>query len=106
MKGSAEPAPDSGSRQRARTGEISDFSEGADSCLKGALDRARDGHGSRWHLLRGTYRRDRHGPLPSNVVPMPAPQSGGWQPTQIEDLQTEINYHTWVRQQEAEKVPR
>ena len=58
------------------------------------------------HLLRGTYRRDRHGPLPSNVVPMPAPQSGGWQPTQIEDLQTEINYHTWVRQQEAEKVPR
>jgi hypothetical protein len=30
------------------------------------------------HLLAGTYRADRHGPLPGNVVPMPA---AGWQPS-------------------------
>lgn len=32
------------------------------------------------HLARGTFRVDRHGPRPSNVVPMPAP-SESWTPT-------------------------
>jgi hypothetical protein len=31
------------------------------------------------HVLQGTYRLDRHGPRPSNVVPMPAP-AADWFP--------------------------
>jgi hypothetical protein len=33
------------------------------------------------YLHRGTYRADRHGPLPGNVVPMPMPAPGAWIPT-------------------------
>lgn len=39
------------------------------------------------HVLAGTYRRDRHGPLPSNVVQMPGatpPQTQGWTPAPAE----------------------
>src|SRR5262245_6717763 len=37
------------------------------------------------HLLMGTYRRDRHGPLPAHVAVMPAAPPS-WQPTP-EDLE-------------------
>ena len=32
------------------------------------------------HVMSGTYRPDRHGPLPSNVVPMP-PEPPPWAPS-------------------------
>jgi hypothetical protein len=32
------------------------------------------------HLVTGSYRPDRHGPLPRNVLPMPAPPAQPWAP--------------------------
>jgi hypothetical protein len=43
------------------------------------------------HVLKGTYRADRHGPLPENVLPMPTLESAsgqggdeGWRPSRAD----------------------
>ena len=37
-----------------------------------------------YHVLAGSYRPDRHGPLPANVAVMPAASVAGWQPTEAQ----------------------
>jgi hypothetical protein len=47
------------------------------------------------HVLRGTYRPDRHGPRPSNVVALPAPVAD-WMPAQSDMIGLGARARDWL----------